>query len=89
MARRTVSAGSLMGDSVRLSDTLTNITQLRFFISGVSAQGFAQQTDQEGKVTLLFNVSLAPRNGLDSETAERLVIPIQTTITQRLYQTSN
>ena len=89
IARRIVSAGSLNGNSTRLSDALTNITQLRFFISGVSAQGFSQQSDQEGKVTLLFNVSLAPRNGLDSETAERSVIPIQTTITQRLYQTSN
>lgn len=89
LARRVVWAGSPLGDSTRLSDALMSITQLRFFLSGVSAAGFSGQADQEGKVTMLFNLSLAPRQGLDSESAERLVIPIQTTITQKLYQTSN
>lgn len=89
IARRVVSAGSPVGDSTRLSDALTSVTQLRFFLSGVSAAGFSSQADQEGKVTMLFNLSLAPRQGLDSESADRLVIPIQTTITQKLYQTSH
>jgi hypothetical protein len=76
-------------DAIRLSDSLTSITQLRFFLSGISAKDFASQSDQEGKVTMVFNLSLAPRQGLKSDLAERLIIPIQTTITQKLYQASH
>ncbi len=89
IARRVVIGGIVTGDTMRLSDTLTSITQLRFFLSGVSAAGFSNQADQEGKVTLIFNLSLAPRQGLEPELAKKLIIPIQTTITQKLYQTSN
>lgn len=89
ITRRVVHAGADVGERLRLSDPLTNISRLRFYLSGVSAEGFTSQSDQEGKVTLLFTLSLAPRQGLDSEAAEKLVIPIQTTITQKLYQTSN
>lgn len=38
---------------------------------------------------MVFNLSLAPSQGLQSDLAERLIIPIQTTITQKLYQTSH
>jgi len=89
VTKRIVQAGTPIGESLRLSDPLTNIAGLRFYLSGVSATGFSSQADQEGKVTMLFTLSLAPRQGLDSESAEKLVIPIQTTITQKLYQTSN
>lgn len=74
---------------MRLSDASTNISGLKFFISGVNAEGFSAQTDQEGKVTLVFTLSLAPRQGLDSKLAESFVIPVQTTITQKLYKNSN
>lgn len=89
ISRKMVSNGLPTGDLLRLSDAFTSVSQLRFYISGVSAEWFSSQSDQEGKVTLNFTIGLAPRQGLNSDMAKRTVIPVQTTITQKLYQTSN
>jgi prepilin-type N-terminal cleavage/methylation domain-containing protein len=85
---RQVVQGSAELSNTRLSDSLTRIKNLRFFVSGVGARQFTNSTDTEGKVTIAFTLSLAPRQGLDSKLADSLVIPVQTTITEKLYKSN-
>lgn len=86
LQRSVIANGNQVGPLVRLSDPTTRVRDLRFFISGVGAREFSTSTDTEGKVTMAFTISLAPRQGLDSKLAESLVIPVQTTITEKLYK---
>ncbi len=89
LTRRIVStAGIPIGIPTRLSDPLTHISKLHFYLSGVDAQSFNSGVDTEGKVTMTFVLALAPRQGLDPDLAARLIIPIQTTITQKLYKSN-
>jgi prepilin-type N-terminal cleavage/methylation domain-containing protein len=89
LIRSVVNAGGMQDSSTRLSDADTSITQLRFYISGVDANRFANAWDTEWKVTLSFLLAIAPKRGLDPETAARLTIPVQTTITQKLYKSNS
>ncbi len=86
LQRSVIINGNQDGIATRLSDPTTRVRDLRFFISGVAAREFSTSTDTEGKVTMAFMISLAPRQGLDSKLAESLVIPVQTTITEKLYK---
>jgi prepilin-type N-terminal cleavage/methylation domain-containing protein len=85
---RQVVQGSAEVSNTRLSDPLTRIKNVHFFVSGVGARQFRNATDTEGKVTIAFTLSLAPRQGLDSKLADSLVIPVQTTITEKLYKSN-
>ena len=85
---RQVVQGSAELSNTRLSDPLTRIKNVHFFVSGVGARQFRNSTDTEGKVTIAFTLSLAPRQGLDSKLADSLVIPVQTTITEKLYKSN-
>lgn len=78
-------ASAQIGDIVRLTDAATKINTLRFYISGSDVADMTSKP-HEWKVTAVFQLSLAPRQWLDAELAKRLVIPIQTTISQKLYK---
>ena len=74
------------GQRIRVTDSGVQLDGLRFFISGVDAKTFSKNTDSEGKVTMSFRLSPAPRQGITPEIARALAIPIQTTITEKLYK---
>jgi prepilin-type N-terminal cleavage/methylation domain-containing protein len=69
---------------VVLSDSATRIDTLRFYVSWGDASGIGTN-QQEGKVVVTFRVSLAPYKWLDSQLAKQMVIPVQTTISQKLF----
>ncbi|MFZ4460982.1 MAG: hypothetical protein ACOYN2_00035 [Patescibacteria group bacterium] len=62
------------------------LDNLKFFISGVDSKTFASNTDSEGKVTLSFLLAPAAKQGLSAQIIESLTMPIQTTISEKLYK---
>lgn len=73
-----------IGEIVRLTDTTTRIDPLRFYISGWDASALVSN-QYEWKVVVSFKVSLAPYKWINSELARQMVIPVQTTVSQKLY----
>lgn len=71
---------------IRISNQNAHITKLHFFLSGVNTTTFRARTDTEWKVTLSFVLSVAPKSGLSPTVIQDLKIPIQTTITEKLYK---
>ncbi len=74
------------GSKVRLSTPLVELKNVRFFLSGVDSKLFSHPTDSEGKVTITFELSIAPGHGQDIEDIKTLIIPVQTTISEKLYK---
>lgn len=52
----------------------------------MDSKTFASNTDSEGKVTLSFLLAPAAKQGLSPQIIESLTMPIQTTITEKLYK---
>lgn len=74
------------GQRIRVTDKSVKLDSLKFFISGVDSKTFSANTDAEGKVTLSFLLAPGAKQGLSPQTAESLTMPIQTTITEKLYK---
>jgi len=74
------------GQRIRITDKSVKLDNLKFFISGVDSKTFASNTDSEGKVTLSFLLAPAAKQGLSTQIIESLTVPIQTTITEKLYK---
>lgn len=73
------------GSVNRLSDDRVKIRSLRFFISGSDGRD-STNMDRVAKVTIVFDMSIAPSRGTSAATLSGSVVRIQTTVSERPYQ---
>ncbi len=76
------------GGVTRISSPQVELSKLSFFISGVDARTFSNSEDHEGKVTLSATLQVAPRRGFDVSVINGMRIPLQTTISEKLYKSA-
>lgn len=72
----------------RISDETVKVDNLRFYISW-SWNNSITNTDNEAKVTLVFDLSIMPGKGIRPELAEETKMKIQTTISEKIYKNNN
>ncbi|MBP8016922.1 prepilin-type N-terminal cleavage/methylation domain-containing protein [Candidatus Gracilibacteria bacterium] len=78
--------GSMSGSSFKkISDDRVEIRNVKFFISGSGSENI-QNTNAEGKVTMVFDLGIAPGKGILSDLAKEYSIKVQTTISEKIYK---
>lgn len=81
-------AGCYLGklnEDVVINDDRVNINNLRFFIDGKPKDELTNN-DRSGKITILFDLSIADMKWISGELAKDTKIKIQTTINEKMYK---
>lgn len=81
-------AGCYLGklnEDVVINDDRVNINNLRFFIDGKPKDELTN-IDRSGKITILFDLSIADMKWISGELAKDTKIKIQTTINEKMYK---
>ncbi len=77
---------SMSGSSFKkISDDRVEIRNVKFFISWSGSENI-QNTNAEWKVTMVFDLWIAPWKGILSDLAKEYSIKVQTTISEKIYK---
>ncbi|EKE28568.1 MAG: hypothetical protein ACD_3C00043G0007 [uncultured bacterium (gcode 4)] len=74
-----------LNSDIKLSDDRVEVNNLRFYISWKPSQDITNE-DKEWKVTVVFDLSLAPGKWISRALAKENELHIQTTISEKVYK---